>query len=87
MVRLSRCRGRPWRRLPHSTHLDLVDMQPRDGRSKEIAPRLTDVLATVGKTTAAGVRNFVTADRTFVAGDIDNLDDIGIGLISAHSEL
>ena len=48
---------------------------------------LTYVLTTVGKTSAAGVCNFVSADRTFVACDFDNLDNIGVSLVSAHSEL
>ena len=36
------------------------------------------VLTAVGKTAAAGVCNFVSAHRTFVAGDFDNLDNIGV---------
>ena len=48
---------------------------------------LSYVLATVSKTTAAGVGHLIAADRTFVAGDLDDLDHVRVVLVSAHSEL
>ena len=45
-----------------------------------------DVLATVRKATAAGVSDFVTAHRTFVAGDIDNFYDVRVLFVAAHRE-
>ena len=48
---------------------------------------LTNILATVCKTAAAGVGNLVSADGTLVAGDVNNLDDIGVVLVAAHCDL
>ena len=46
-----------------------------------------DLGATVRDTAAARGRYEYTVDGTFVAGYIYDLDDIGIGLVAAHSEL
>ena len=46
-----------------------------------------DILASVSKTASAGICYFVTADRTFVAGNIDNFNHVGIELIAAHCNL
>ena len=48
---------------------------------------LTHVLTTVGKTSAAGCGNFVTCGRAFIAGDIDNLNNVLVILITAHGDL
>ena len=45
------------------------------------------VLAAMGNTPAAGIRDYVAADRTFVTGNIDDLDDIGVVFVTAHREL
>ena len=37
-----------------------------------------DVLAPVGKASAAGLGNVLSADGTFVAGDVYYLDHVGI---------
>lgn len=44
------------------------------------------ILTTVSKATAAGICNLVAAHRTFVTGDINNLYNIRIFLISAHGK-
>ena len=44
----------------------------------------TDVLAAAGQTPAAGIGHLVAAHGAFVAGDIDDLDDVGVLLIAAH---
>ena len=44
-----------------------------------------DVLAAVCKAAAAGVCYLVAAHRAFVAGDINDLDNIWVALIAAHS--
>ena len=49
--------------------------------------KLTNVLAAVCKTAAAGVGDLVAAYGTLIAGDIDDLDDVGVFLIAAHCEL
>ena len=48
---------------------------------------LADVLATVRKTSAAGVCHLVSADGTLVARDLDNLDDVGILSVAADRKL
>ena len=53
------------------------------GQSAELA----DVLATVRQAPAAGVGNLVAADGTFVAGDIDDLYDVGVVGVTAHGDL
>ena len=45
------------------------------------------VLAAVCKTTAAGLCDDMTADRAFVAGNLDDFDDVRVFLVAAHSEL
>ena len=45
------------------------------------------ILAAVGKTAAACLGNIVAAHRTFIAGNFDNLNNIGIFLIPAHCNL
>ena len=44
------------------------------------------VFATVRKATAAGVRHFVAAHRTFVAGNIDHLYHVGLIVIQPHGD-
>ncbi len=39
-----------------------------------------DILTAVGEASAAGVGDFVSAHGTFVAGDVDNLDKLGLTL-------
>ena len=48
---------------------------------------LAHVLATVSQTPTAGVGDLVAADGTFVTGDVDDLDDIGIVSIATHGDL
>ena len=48
---------------------------------------LAHVLATVSQTTAASVGDLVAAYGTFVAGDVDDLNDVGIFLVSTHGQL
>jgi hypothetical protein len=50
-------------------------------------PEPTNILATVSEASAAGVGNLKAANRTLVTGYIDNLNDIGIILITAHGNL
>ena len=45
------------------------------------------VLAAVCKTTAAGLCDDMAADRAFVAGDINDLNHVGVVLIAAHGYL
>ena len=54
---------------------------------KGYGTEFADVLATVCKTAAASVRDFVTAYGAFVASDVDNLDDVGVLFVSADREL
>ena len=49
--------------------------------------KLTNVLATVCQATAASIGDLKAANGTFVAGDLDNLNDIGIAFISTHRDL
>ena len=44
----------------------------------------TDILTTMCDTAAAGLADLITADRAFITGDIYDLDNIPIRLISAH---
>ena len=44
----------------------------------------TYILASVSKTATAGICYLITADRTFVAGNIYNFNDIGVKFIAAH---
>ena len=44
----------------------------------------TDLLAAVSNTAAAVRTDGITADRALIAGDIQNLNDIGILLIPTH---
>lgn len=46
-----------------------------------------DVLAAVSQTAAAGVCDLVAAHGAFVTGDLYDLYDVGIFLVSAHGEL
>ena len=46
-----------------------------------------DVLAAVSKAAAAGVCDLISAHRAFVAGDLQDLDHVGVILVSAHCEL
>ena len=63
--------------------VDVSDMMLVERDGAEAA----DVLAAVCKAAAAGVGDFVSAHRALVAGDLDDLDDVGVILVSAHSEL
>ena len=66
--------------------LGLVDVGhviPIEGQGTE----LTDVLATVGQAAAAGVGNLVAAYGALVAGDVDDLDDVGVLLVTADGQL
>ena len=44
------------------------------------------VVTAVCKTTSARVRNLVTVDGTFVAGDVDNLNYPGVAFSSRHGD-
>ena len=46
-----------------------------------------NVLAAMGDASPAGIRDYVAADRTFITGNIDDLDDIGVVFVTAHREL
>ena len=46
-----------------------------------------DILTPVSQASAAGVSDFVAADGTFVAGNVNYLDHVGILLVPAHSNL
>ena len=46
-----------------------------------------NILTSVRKTPAAGLRNLVAADRTLVTCDVDDLNHIGIGAVPAHGKL
>ena len=46
----------------------------------------TNILTAMCKTATAGVSNPVTADRALIAGNINNLNDVGIFLITAQSK-
>lgn len=48
---------------------------------------LANVLATVGETASAGVCDLVSADGTFIASDLDYLDDVGILSVAADGKL
>ncbi len=48
---------------------------------------LTHIVAAVRQTAAAGLGDFIAAHGTFVAGDVDDLDDVGIVLVAAHRQL
>ena len=45
------------------------------------------ILASMGKTAPARLRDYITAYRTLVAGDINDLDHIFVGTIPAHCKL
>ena len=51
---------------------------------KAYRPSAANVLAAVGKAAAAGVCYLVSPYRTFVAGDVDNLNNILALGLSAH---
>ena len=68
------------------TALGLIDMSHVivvEADSAEFA----NVLTTVGKTSAAGVGNLVASYGTLVASDLNNLDNVGVVLVTAHSNL
>ena len=44
------------------------------------------ILAAVSQTAAAGVGDFIAAYRALVAGNIDDLDHIGVGTVAAHRQ-
>ena len=44
-------------------------------------------LATVYHTATAGGRDIDAVNRTFVAGTVDDLDDVGVALVAAHRHL
>ena len=46
---------------------------------------LTYVFTSVCETAAAGIGNFITCGRTFVTSDVDNLNDVGVILVTAHN--
>ena len=54
---------------------------------KRDSSALTHVLTAVSKTSSAGICYFISCRRTFITGNIDNLNDVGVVLISAHDHL
>ena len=46
-----------------------------------------DVLAAMGQTATAGVRDHIAAGGALVAGDVDDVDDIWVVLRAAHGQL
>ena len=44
------------------------------------------IFAAMSKAAAAGVRDYISADRAFIAGNIHNLDNIRICFVSAHCD-
>ena len=49
------------------------------------SPPAADILTAVSQAAAAGLGYLVAAHRTFVTGYLDNLNNIGVFLVSAHS--
>ncbi len=45
------------------------------------------ILAPVGKAPAARRRDLVAADRALIAGNVDNLNHVGVVLVAAHGNL
>ena len=45
------------------------------------------IFTAVGDTAAARLSYIIAADRTFVTGNINDLDDIGVCRVAAHSYL
>jgi hypothetical protein len=45
---------------------------------------LTYVFTSVSQTAAAGIRDLIACGGTFIASDVDNLNDIGVILVAAH---
>lgn len=41
----------------------------------------------MGDAAPAGIRNLKASDRTFVTGDIEDLNDIGVILITSHGQI
>ena len=66
--------------------LALVDVRHMVGVKGERA-EAAHILAPVRKASAARRRDLVTADRAFVAGDINDLNHVGVVLIAAHGYL
>ena len=56
-------------------------------RIKRNSAAAANIFTAVSKTSAAGIRHLVSAYRTFVTGDINHLNHIGIGAITSHSKL
>ena len=48
---------------------------------------LADVLTAVGETASAGFRDLIAAHRTFITGNFNDLDRVGVILIAAHRHL
>lgn len=53
---------------------------------KRDCAELAHVLATMHKTASACARDFIAAHRTLVASNIDDFDDVGVILVSAHGK-
>jgi hypothetical protein len=49
--------------------------------------KLTNILATVSETSAAGIGYFKSSNRTLVTGYVNDLNNIGIVFITAHGNL
>ena len=48
---------------------------------------LAGIFAAVSKAAAAGISDLIARSGTLVTRDVDNLDNVGIILLSAHSNL
>ena len=53
---------------------------------KRDSAEAADVLTAVRKTAAAGVCHLVAAHGTFIAGNVYDLDDIGVAFVAAHGD-
>jgi hypothetical protein len=49
--------------------------------------KLTNILATVSETSAAGIGYFKSSNRTLVASNLNDLDNIRVVFISTHRKL
>ncbi|CCX36779.1 putative uncharacterized protein [Clostridium sp. CAG:1013] len=66
--------------------LGFVDMSPQM-LVKSDGSYAASVLAPVSNTAPAGVADIVTGHGALIASDVDDLDDVGVLLIAAHSHL
>ena len=79
-IRADLCTGTAFHTLGFINHSNMIFV-------KRDCTALTDVLTAMCKTASAGVGDFITADRTFITGNVDHFNDIGIILITAHGKL